>query len=79
MREMFYSITNMQSPFNMIVLVVLFGSIATTIATIAKQLRRYASQRQELEFKRELLERGMSAAEIEQVIRARGPANKSDD
>jgi hypothetical protein len=79
MSEFLHSITSIQVPFNMIVLVVLIGSTATVIGTIAKQLRRYACHRQELELKREMLERGMSAGEIEQVIRARGPGQKSDE
>jgi hypothetical protein len=78
MSEFLHSITNIQVPFNMIVLVVLIGSTAGVIGTIAKQLRRYACHRQELEFKREMLERGMSAGEIEQVIRAQGPTSKAE-
>jgi hypothetical protein len=78
MDEFLRSITDMPVPFNMIVLVVLIGSIATVIGTIVKQIRVYASSRHEVELKRDLLERGMSAGEIEQVIRARSRGNKSD-
>jgi hypothetical protein len=78
MGDFFRSITDMPVPFNMIVLVVLIGSIATAIGTIVKQVRVYASHRQEVELKRDLLERGMSAGEIEQVIRAHSPGNKSN-
>jgi hypothetical protein len=74
MGEVIQSITSIDPPFNMIVLIVLIGTAGTVLGTIAKQIRKWACQRQEVEFKRELLDRGMSAEEIERVIRARGPA-----
>jgi hypothetical protein len=66
------SIMSMQAPFNMIVLIVLIGCTAGVIGSIAKQIRKIACHRQELEFKRELIDRGMSADEVERVVRA-GP------
>ena len=72
MSETINSITNIPAPFNMIVLVVLIGAVATVLGTVVSQVRQYASHRQELEFKRDLLERGMSAEEIERVVKVRG-------
>jgi hypothetical protein len=72
------SITNIPPPFNMIVLIVLIVMAASVVATVAKQCRKWACHRQEMEFKRELLDRGMSAEEIERVVRARGPASDSE-
>ena len=71
MSEAFHSIVQIQAPFNMIVLVVLFGSVATVMSTIVTQIRKYASHRHELEFKRELLDRGLAAEEIQQLLRTR--------
>jgi hypothetical protein len=79
MYDLFHSIVSMPTPFNMIVLVVLIGAVASIIKGIAKYMRQYACHRNDLEFKRDLLDRGMSAGEIEQVIRARSPSSKSDD
>ena len=70
MSELFQSITNIQAPFNMIVLVVLIGSAATILTSGFSEVRKYLSHRQDVELKRELLERGMSADEIERVARA---------
>lgn len=64
------NITNMQAPFGMIVLVFLFISLASIVNTIAKQIRRYVCHRQELDLKRELLDRGMGVEDIERVVRA---------
>jgi len=72
-------IVEISPPFNMIVLVVLIVTAGSIVKGIAKYIRQYACHRNELEFKRDLLERGMSANEIEQVIKARGATTKSDD
>ena len=58
-------------PFNMVVVIVLICSIAGVITSIAKQTRKFACYRQELDFKREMLDRGMSSEEIERVARAK--------
>ena len=69
------SITTIQPPFNMIVLVVLIVTAGSLVGGIANQVRKYAGHRQELELKRELLDRGLGADEIERIVRARGPSN----
>jgi cell division protein FtsL len=71
------SIVNMGEPFNMVVLVMVIVMAASIVKTIAKETRRFACHRQELELKRELLDRGMGAEEIERVVKARGPASES--
>lgn len=71
MGEALKTIITIPPPFNMIVLIVLIGTLAGLIGGIAKQIRRFACHRQELEFKRELVDRGMSAEEIERVVQAR--------
>ncbi len=69
--ELFQSILNIQTPFNMIVLVVLITSIAGAVGTIATQIRKYVSHRHELELKRDLVSRGLSVEEIERVLAAK--------
>ena len=41
------------------------------ITALAAQVRKYASHRHELEFKRDLVERGLSIDEIERVVAAK--------
>lgn len=64
---------NVPPPFNMVVYVILILSIYGVMTSVFKQIRKFACHRQELDFKREMIDRGMHAEEIEQVIRARGP------
>ena len=73
MYDVFQSIVGIQSPFNMIVLVVLIGSVAGVLTGIAAQIRKYGCHRQDLDFKRELVDRGLAADEIERIVRAQLP------
>ena len=60
----------------MIVMIVFIACTAGVITAIAKEVRKYMCHREEAELKRDLLASGMSAAEIEQVIRAKSPSGK---
>ena len=71
------SITSIPAPFNMIVLVVFLVVVGGMFTTLVQQLRKFASHRLELNFKRDLLDRGMTAEEIEQIVRAHGSAVQS--
>ena len=64
-------IINLAVPFNMIVLIVLIGAVSGVITTIVKQCGAFAQQRQDLAFKRELIDRGMSADEVQRVVESR--------
>ena len=75
MRE-FVSLVNADSPFGMIVLVVFIGSMVGVISTIASQIRLYATHRADVNLKREMVERGLSAEEIERIIAAKSPGSK---
>jgi cell division protein FtsL len=70
MSNLFDSILGMPVPFNMIVLIVLIASVAGVITSVAKETRRYFCHREEMELKREMLDRGMEGHQIEQVLRA---------
>ena len=65
-------------PFGFVVLIVFIGCAAGVLTTIAKQIRKYTCHRQELEFKRELLDRGLSVAEIERLVRLHAPATADE-
>jgi hypothetical protein len=78
MTDLFQSLMNLPVPFNMIVLIVLISCTAGVITSIAKQIRKFGSHRQELEFKRELVERGMTADEIERIVAAKGSEASND-
>jgi len=71
MSSILQQIIAMRTPFNMIVLVVIVSCGAGLVTSLAKQCRKYACHRQELDFKRDLLDRGMAIDEIERLVRAR--------
>jgi hypothetical protein len=68
------SIISIPTPFNMVVLVVFLMVAGGVCTTLFQQLRKFASHRLELNFKRDLLDRGMTADEVEQIVRAHGAA-----
>jgi hypothetical protein len=73
MVDLFKAIVSIPVPFNMIVLIVLIGSAAGVLTGIATQIRKYTCHRQEIDFKRELVDRGLAADEIERIVNARMP------
>ena len=70
MNQLFDLIGELPTPFNMVAVICLISAVATVIGSFFKQLRKYVCHRQEIEFKREMVDRGMSAEEIESVILA---------
>jgi len=76
MYHLFDAIVNLGSPWNMIVLVVTIGSVAGMVGTVAKKTRKYASHSVDMNLKRELVERGLSADEIERIVAAKSPSDK---
>jgi hypothetical protein len=48
------------------------------IAGIAKEIRKYLCHREEVDLKRDLLANGMSAADIERVVRAKSASRAAD-
>jgi hypothetical protein len=79
MIELFQNIVSIQAPFNMIVLVCLIVSVAGVISSLFKQVRKFTCHRQELDFKRELVERGLGVDEIERIVAARSVSEKQSD
>ena len=71
MSTLFESIATLPTPFNMIVFVVLIGSVAGVIATVAKEVRIFLCHRDEMELKREMLDRGMGSEEIDRAMHAK--------
>lgn len=65
-------------PFNMIIVImaIMFGT--GIITSIAKQVRKYFCLREELEFKREMIDRGMTPEEIEKLVKCKTPSQLSD-
>jgi hypothetical protein len=60
-----------------IVLIVLIGAVFILLASVAEEVRKYACHRNEIELKRDLAERGMSADEIERIVAAKVKNTKS--
>ena len=71
MNTFFDSIAALPTPFNMVVFVVLIGSVAGVIGAIAKEVRMFLCHRDEMELKREILDRGMGLQEIDRVMQAK--------
>lgn len=65
------------APFNMVVLIVLIMSLAGVCTSLGKQVRKYACHRQELEFKRQMLDRGLATEEIERLVRVHGDSSSA--
>ena len=59
------------SPFTMIVNVVFVMVVGGVINTIVGHVRRFGQHQQELDFKREMVERGLSVEEIERLMQMR--------
>lgn len=77
MISLLQSIISIPVPFNMIVLIILLLSSAGVLGSLFKQVRKFACHRAELAFKRDLLDRGMTADEIEQIVRAHGSTDEA--
>ncbi len=71
MSNVFQQIISIPVPFNMIVMIVLIGCTAGVVTTIASEVRKYFTHREAIDFKRELADRGMTADEIERIIKAK--------
>jgi hypothetical protein len=78
MSDLVQHIFALPAPFNMVVVIVAIVMVTGVITSIGKQIRKYACLRHEIEFKRELVDRGMTANEIEQIVKARSPSHLDD-
>ena len=74
MSDVIQNIFSLPTPFNMVVVIVALAMVSGVITSIAKQIRKYFCLREELEFKREMVDRGMTAEEIERIVKARTPS-----
>lgn len=66
------------APFNMVIVIVALIMAASVVTSIAKQIRKYACLRHELDFKRDMIDRGMTVDEIERLVKTRS-ANELDE
>ena len=65
----------MASPIEFLLVLPLAFIALAIIAIIASQVRKYVCYRHELEFKRDLVERGLSIDEIERVVAAKSSSD----
>lgn len=79
MTELIDKLISIPTPFNMVVIIALVGCGVGLLGSIATQIRRYGCHRQDIEFKRELVDRGLDAEEIERIVQARPPEPKDED
>jgi hypothetical protein len=78
MADLLKGIVSIPPPFNMIVLIFLIIAVSGVIASLFKQIRKYACHQREIELKRELVDRGLSVDEIERIVAAKGSATSRD-
>jgi len=65
-------------PFNFVVLLMLIIFGTGVITSVIKQIRKYACHRQELVFKQEMIDRGMSVDEIERLLQVQASTNPEE-
>lgn len=75
MFDLLHKIIQIEPPFNMIILIMLIIFSSVTITSVASQIRKYYCMREELEFKREMLARGMTPEEADQWLRTKPPSS----
>lgn len=63
---------------NWVVVIVLICVLSGVVTSFAKQVRKYVSHRHELEFKRDLVERGLTVDEIERIVAAKSSSTSRD-
>jgi hypothetical protein len=65
--ELIRIIANLPTPFNMVVFIMALGCFSHVVHTMFVQTQKYLTHREDLEFKRELVARGLSPQEIERI------------
>ncbi len=60
------------------VVIALICVLSGVVASFTKQVRKYVSHRHELEFKRDLVSRGLSVDEIERIVAAKSNSTSKD-
>jgi len=65
------SLMDVDSPAKFFVVIALISGLVILVTVIVMQLGWLASHRAELEFKRDLVERGLSVDEIERIVSAK--------
>lgn len=63
---------------NWVVVIVLICVLSGVVTSFAKQVRKYVSHRHELEFKRDLVERGLTVDEIERIVASKSSSTSRD-
>jgi hypothetical protein len=61
---------------NWIVMIVMIFFTAWLLGTTVEEIRKYACHRKDVELKRDMVDRGLSADEIERIVAAKTGADK---
>jgi hypothetical protein len=73
MSHLIDKILGMPVPFNMVVIIAAISIGAGIVTSVAKQIRKYVCLKHELDFKRDMIDRGMTVAEVEQLMAVKSP------
>ena len=79
MSDFVHSLQNVPAPFNMVVLLAVIGGIVAVLCTAIVQVRLFAGHRANLQLKRELVERGLSAERLSGSSRRLHPVDGKAD
>ncbi len=60
-------------PFSFVIWIVVICCAAGAFTSLAKELRKFACHRQDIIFKRELVDRGLEAEEVERIVHDPSP------
>ena len=70
MFESFAQVFEVQGPFIVPVASVFFAAVAIAVILVAREVRKVATHRMDLEAKREMMQQGATVEEIERVLKA---------
>ncbi|MEQ8209222.1 MAG: hypothetical protein RH917_05270 [Lacipirellulaceae bacterium] len=70
MSEMLKTAVEVPIPFNMIIILGSLFFVVAAIVGVAKEVQKFASHRVSTDFKREMIDQGMSVDEIERILAA---------
>jgi hypothetical protein len=76
MLESLNSLLNVDSHAKLLVVIALIGCVVVVVTTIVVTLGTLSTHKAELQFKRDLVERGLSVDEIERIVSAK-PISKT--
>ncbi len=64
---------------NWLVAAIVMMGLASIVSSVAKEFRKFICHRQDLEFKREMVDRGVPVEDVQRLVRARSKPAKTEE